>query len=736
MNKLILIFFIILSATSIGQISHGGIPYSSNKTLKQQVPKHTLPLLNVQNFIAEDLVTDQHKDIPWRFGIEQNVSLNLNNSGIWETLPNGDRVWRLEINSPNALSINLNFDAFNIPNGATFFVFNKNQTLGAFTSQNNKATNLFSTSPIKGESVILEYYEPTSAAGQGIIQVNSVVHGYRDFFKQLKAFGSSGSCNVNAICDTSFWDFEIRSAVMLLTAGNTRFCSGALINNVPQNGTPFVLTADHCGAQSNNIFMFNYQSPDCMNTMDGNTTQTISGCTVRASDSPSDFALVELSSIPPSTYNVFYAGWSSINTAPTSATGIHHPAGDVKKISHDLNPLIESGYYSAGIDHWEVLDWNSGTTEGGSSGSPLYDQNHRIVGQLHGGDAACNNDDFDFYGKFSHSWDTDPNTAKQLKFWLDPNNTGTPIMNGYNPNGISLTNDAVLLNISRVPAFVCGDSISPKITIRNHGSATLTTLDVNYELDALGVIQFNWSGNLPSFGIDSIILPTMFIPSGNHTFRAFCTNPNSTTDQNHLNDSSNTNFISNANPTFATLHLNTDNFGGETSWLIRDAGGKTYIESPGYASINGGEQITENLCLYDSCFTLVLKDSYGDGFCCAFGSGSLYLVNNFGDTIAQTTTFSGDSLVFPFCISATGINELTSNTFNIYPNPTNGLFTINCNNSKSYNIQIFDVLGNIVYQNPNNNNKTTIDLRTQTKGVYLVSVITENKRMVKRIIVN
>ena len=97
MNKFVLILFTIISASCIGQISHGGSPYSSNKTLTQQIPKHTLSQLNIQKFIAEDLVTDEHKDIPWRFGIEQNVSLNLNNSGIWETLPNGDRVWRLSL---------------------------------------------------------------------------------------------------------------------------------------------------------------------------------------------------------------------------------------------------------------------------------------------------------------------------------------------------------------------------------------------------------------------------------------------------------------------------------------------------------------------------------------------------------------------------------------------------------------------------------------------------------------
>ena len=735
MNKLFSILFIIIGFNCFGQISQGGSPYSFNKTLTQSTPIHTLPQLNVQKFINEDIVTDQHKDIPWRFGIEQSVNLNLNNSGTWETLINGDRIWRLEIKSPNALSINLNFSNFYLPQGSTFFVFNKNQTLGSFTEKNNKSTNEFSTAPIKGDNIILEYYEPKTTVGLGVIEVSSVVHGYRDFFKQLKAFGSSGSCNVNAICDTTFWGNEIRSSVMLLTAGNSRFCSGALISNVAQDGTPFVLTANHCGPSTNNIFMFYYQSPDCSNNIDGNTTQTVSGCFLRANDSPSDFALVELSSVPPSNYNVFYSGWSKVNIAPTKATGIHFPAGDVKKISHDDNNLIESGYYSAGNNHWEVLDWNSGTTEGGSSGSPLYDQNHRIVGQLHGGDAACGNDDFDFYGKFSFSWDNDANTAKQLKFWLDPTNTGTTVMNGYDPNGVSLTTDAVLLDVSGIDAFICGDSITPKITIRNHGSSTLTTLDINYKLDGGGVVQVNWSGSLNSFDIDSIILPSIFVNSGDHVFTAFCSNPNSTTDQNLLNDSNQINFKSNANPTFATLYLNTDDYGGETSWLIRDANGTRYIESGGYASVNGGEQIIENLCLYDSCFTFVLKDSYGDGFCCAFGNGSMYLVDNFGDTIAQTTNFNGDSLTFPFCIT-TGIKEFEQNSFSVYPNPNHGEFIISSNDSEEYNIIIYNMLGNIVKQVNGAKNETKINLSNVSKGIYLTSIHTKNGIIVKRIIVN
>jgi hypothetical protein len=736
MKKFLLILLCCTAVNGFSQISHGGSPLSFSNSFIDSIPKYTTETINAQKYLNEDAVTDEHKDIPRRFGTEQKVSLDLNNSGIWETLANGDRVWRLEINSPNALSINLNFDSFKLPVGASFFVHNKNQTQGSFTSENNKSDGLFSTAPIKGDYVILEYYEPFNVIGQGDISVNGVVHGYRDFFKEIEAFGNSGACNVNAICDTNIWDNEIRSAVLLLTSGNTRFCSGALIANVPKDGTPFVLTANHCGPASNNIFMFNYQSPDCSNNIDGNTLETVSGCTLRASDGPSDFYLVELSSTPPAGYNVFYSGWSNLNVAPTKGTGIHFPSGDVKKISHDTDPLIEAGYYGApGLDHWQVLDWNSGTTEGGSSGSPLYDQNHRLVGQLHGGDAACGNDDFDYYGKFSVSWDDNASAVNQLKFWLDPSNTGTTVLDGYDPNGAKLTTDAVLLDVSGLETFICGDSITPKITIRNHGSANLTSLVINYELDGGGVNQINWSGNLASFQIDSVFVPTTFISSGDHNFRAFCTNPNATTDQNLLNDSNYVSFKSNANPIFATLHLNTDDFGAETSWLIRDAGGGIYFESKGYQSVTGGEQITESLCLTDSCFTFVLKDSYGDGFCCSFGNGSFYLVNNLGDTIAQSTTFNSDSIAVPFCIT-TGIDELTQNNFNLYPNPNNGTFTIESGINEPFDVNVFDVLGKLIDSKTNLRNNVRFNLSNSPKGIYFVTINTDKNRIVKRVVVN
>ncbi|MCB0402653.1 MAG: T9SS type A sorting domain-containing protein [Flavobacteriales bacterium] len=720
-----------------GQISHGGDPVTSSGSLSTSIPVVSTPKVDAHFLRSEDAVTDLHKDIPPRFGVVQTVSINLQNAGSWENLPNGDKVWRLEIHAPDAISINLNFSGFYLPQGSTFFVFNQFQTQGAFNYTNNKTTGEFSTAPIRGDRAILEYYEPAGVQGQGIIELESVVHGYRDFWKQLKAFGSSGSCNVNAICDTTYWGNEIRSGVMLLTASNSRFCSGALIANVPQDGTPFVLTANHCTPSSNNIFMFNYQSPGCTTTTDGPLTQTISGCTLRATDTPSDFYLVELSSIPPAGYNVFYSGWSNVDVAPTKGTGIHHPVGDVKKISHDNDLLVSAGYYSAGNDHWQVVDWNSGTTQGGSSGSPLYDQNHRIVGQLHGGDAACGNDAFDYYGKFSVSWDNSANTAQQLKFWLDPGNTGANYSNGYDPNGSAFSLDAVLIDVSGINRFICGDTIRPKITFRNHGSTSLTSLKINYQLDGGGISTVNWNGNLSTYDVDSIMLPAIYVASGDHIFSTSCSDPNSSTDQNALNDTASVAFRSNADPTIAALYLHTDNFGAETSWIVRDASGKIYTQSTGYQSVNGGEQITEYLCLYDSCFTLVIKDEYGDGFCCTFGNGSAYLTDNFGDTIFSNTTFNSDSLVIPFCIAKNSIDEYSLDEFNLFPNPSNGLINVKTNNASDYQLTVFDAMGRTVYHEPNMNSGTAnIDLSHCRKGIYLVQVLGESGRQVRRLVLH
>ncbi|MCE2496810.1 MAG: trypsin-like peptidase domain-containing protein [Flavobacteriales bacterium] len=235
------------------------------------------------------------------------------------------------------------------------------------------------------------------------------------------------------------WSVQKRSVAIILVGGGG-LCNGAMVNNTANDGTPYFLTADHClgGNIANWVFRFNWEAPTCTNANPTNM-QTVSGAVLRASNGGSNFALLELSSMPPASYNVYYAGWDKSGNFPTEQVAIHHPSGDIKKISFDDDPAAQATW--GGAQCWHILDWEDGTTEGGSSGSPLFDQNHRIIGQLYGGTASCSNNIDDYYGRFDVSWDG-ASASSRLRDWLDPGNNATDTLNGYDPNNPTVVLDA------------------------------------------------------------------------------------------------------------------------------------------------------------------------------------------------------------------------------------------------------------------------------------------------------
>jgi hypothetical protein len=434
------------------QIQHGGTPYSFTNDVPGNVPVETMPSVDVEALLAEDQAErESDQPIPPRFGAALEVSLDVGNAGQWTELPDGDRLWRLRIATQGALSINLIFDQYQLPPGGELFIYNEDQStvLGAFTAANNKPYGRFSTLPVEGAVITLEYFEPAEYHGETALGVSKVIHAYRDLFdrasaKSSKAFGDSGSCHNNVICPKwNNWQDEKRAVALIINGGGQRICTGALVNNERQDLTPYFLSANHC--YDNNphdwVFWFNYESSSCSNPSSEPAHNGVSGSALKARDSASDFLLLELYARPPKSYDVHYAGWSNINTPSQSSVGIHHPNGDIKKISLDNDPATSAAYQGgSGNTHWEV-SWDDGVTAVGSSGSPLFDQNHRIVGQLHGGTSYCSTPSApDWYGKFSVSWNNG------LAVYLDPDNTGIHTLDGINdlrpyaPTNLQITN--------------------------------------------------------------------------------------------------------------------------------------------------------------------------------------------------------------------------------------------------------------------------------------------------------
>ena len=417
-------FSLLVLTICLAQVSTPSTPKSFY--IDENLPLSTiaLPSFDVDQFLIEDdneMRSGNTK--PYRFANPISVNFNMNNSGIWTELEDGSMVWRLKIESLGAFSLNIIYDIFDIPDGAEFFVYSddKEMVLGAFTNFNHKPHGGFSTAPIKGDKIILEYNQPSNASFDGNISISTIAHDYRNvFFNEERGYGDSGSCNNNVACSIGDdWQDEIRSVAMILTSGGSRLCTGSLINNATQDLSPYFLTANHClGGNNSWIFMFNYESPQCTN-QNGPTNMTVSGSSLLASSSTSDVALLLLNETPPQDYNVHYAGWDVSGSTPSTPVGIHHPSGDIKKISFDYDNASNSGNY------WDVDSWDDGTTEPGSSGSPLFDgETHRIIGQLYGGVASCTNFGYDTYGKTSVSWNLG------LSDYLDPNNTGLSYIDG------------------------------------------------------------------------------------------------------------------------------------------------------------------------------------------------------------------------------------------------------------------------------------------------------------------
>jgi hypothetical protein len=510
-NKFIVLLILLLPGfNAIAQLGTKELPvsFSFDKTIQlsdKQSAKY-LPALDMEAIRKEDKDREE-RGAPPRFGNKHKVDYNLDNSGTWTTLPNGDKIWHLEIFCPQALSINLLYDKFWLPDGAKFFVFSndKKYHIGAFTSKNNKGTadnpRGFATGLVYGDKVTLEYYLPEKTAETGIISIAYVVHGYRYINLPETADNtvSSGACQVNINCsEGENWQNE-KNAVALILVDGYAYCSGSLINTTANDGRPLFLTADHCicdegydalgdSIMDNYSFYWDYESPTCTPTSYPTPLST-SGAIVVANNGSTDFALLRLTEDPMSDPDIttYYLGWDRTGSSGTGGVGIHHPAGDVKKIAtHNISPAnsdcMDFYYcsdYLPNSNFWKI-NWIATThgqsvTEGGSSGSPLFNNDHRVIGQLFGAgycsNPNCSNpsDDIANYGKFSVSWDNNTNPKRRMKDCLDPYNTEVSVLDGLCTT-TNFKNQTVTVDTT---VTACGDINVRNVTVSNNAKLTL-----------------------------------------------------------------------------------------------------------------------------------------------------------------------------------------------------------------------------------------------------------------------
>lgn len=432
--------------------------YNQHESALINLPNYSIPAQN-QSLLIEQAEANDKMGKMSMYGNIVDVTVNSDTHGRWTTDAIGNLVWQFKFSSQGAKAVALLFNNFYIPEGSVYYIYSADRSWfeGPFDFNENHPTGIYRSADAYGEEAIFEYVQPADVVGTPRLGINGIINYYRfivDPREDRGGMGSSDACQIDVNCpEGTNWVDQRQAVVRLsLVAGNgVGFCTGTLVNNTNYDCKNYILTAMHCTEESSSsnllssTIRFNFQRANC-GTGSAPMSQQKVGLILRADSndnggsSGSDFALVEMDDAIPSNWNPYYAGWDASVSAPTAdANGhrgfcIHHPSGDAKKFS--TAGTVTSGNWVAPGNHWRVV-WtetqtNWGVTEGGSSGSPLFNKSKRIIGTLTGGGSFCNAlTASDYYGKMEKHFYGNPNTASQeLEEWLDPANTGLIALDG------------------------------------------------------------------------------------------------------------------------------------------------------------------------------------------------------------------------------------------------------------------------------------------------------------------
>ena len=461
------LFLLLWMTPAAGQVQFGGTPAGVQYQLDfPQTEIRVIAPNEEMSARGEKLRGKEEPGIALHAGFVLPAGLSPATQGHWDIIEDSIHVWRAIIHSPGAIASGVNFSVFHLHEDARLFVYDPGRTtiLGAFDHRNNTKSRKFSTAVVPGQYIVLEYQEPyfTGKENEPLhshLEVESIIHltnggGIKDPATG-KGIGDAGDCHVNINCpEGAQWQDAKRGiARMLMRVGDSySWCTGSLVNNTAQDGTPYFLTAEHCGRGADNYdrlfwqFYFNFEHQDCPN-QGFPPYHMVYGADLVAKgplDGGSDFQLLVLQNPPPPSWKPYWNGWDRTNTGSMEGTGIHHPRGDVKKISTYNTGLVSatptvSGKPMATSSAWRV-NWTAtesghGVTEGGSSGSPIFNSDKKIIGTLTGGASSCDNTGGpDFYGKFWYHWSRNGTSiTERLNLYLDPLETGAETLEGLDP---------------------------------------------------------------------------------------------------------------------------------------------------------------------------------------------------------------------------------------------------------------------------------------------------------------
>jgi hypothetical protein len=509
---------------------------------------------------------------PVQFAVHVPHRVSARSNGQWVTISSASAEWSYSIRIPTAVSMSFHATQIRLPSSAVLTVQGATTTV-VYRAQDIQKSDLWSRI-LPGQSLELKIDVAVAQRDQVVLEIQSFQAGYRalgaaakdhpyyrQLLRQTDASGN-GTCVQNYQCSVTPGNTPIAKATVAVVMGNLYQCTGTLINDVPGDNAPYILTARHCengtyggGAPGNAVSVTVYWNAT---TLCGSTLGSIydtgivtqSGATTIVEQQ--DAWLIQLDNSP-AVADAQFAGFDASGAAVQGGYTIHHALGFNDQLTQwfgqayvtKQSDVLGSSFMS---DFLETVN-QTGNVGPGASGSSLVDGNNRLVGSLSlgrkssdpSGYESCpvapptapngSNGTADFTSLAAVWNSTADATASTgtltLKSVLDPANSGTTvvsstpaIMLNFTASNYSLTDgDKLTLSWNVAGATGCtangganGDGWPGAVPAA--GSRTLTESfggSVKYSLtcqfsgnrQVTSSVSVNWYGSVPFVFIDT-----------------------------------------------------------------------------------------------------------------------------------------------------------------------------------------------------------------------------------------
>lgn len=427
-------------------------------------PLVELPALETERVAAR--AAERSPAVPMEIGLGRDMPAGFNQlleAGVftWTSTEDGGSLAQLSLKSTGAQALRAGIQVFSLPDqaelrfyapdreGAEVFLVTGTQvntglSRDAATRDQDSESPLLYWSPIvEGSQLGLQVYLPAGVGREQLrIAIPKLSHIYESRVASATCpfgvgIGCAESCNQDASCHQGAWGQQITAvAKMMFTTedGFTSVCSGSLVNDLdPDSQIPYFLTARHCissqSVASSLVTYWGFQSSGCGGAAAKDYRAVTGGAYLLSALTGMDMALLRLKGTPPD--GATMVGWETNPVRPgAGVSGIHHPSGDLKKISFGVVgdvqfcelptvsvPSFPSGTFfcnPSDLGTFLHITFDQGVTEGGSSGSGIFlNGTHTLVGTLTGGSSSCSSPQgSNYYGRFDLAYEN------SFKRWL------------------------------------------------------------------------------------------------------------------------------------------------------------------------------------------------------------------------------------------------------------------------------------------------------------------------------